>query len=86
MGRKHDVIANLDAKRRVGWAKYYQRTEEVEQLQAVNAVLIERIQDLLPAFLHLKDAVLRERNIEAFHEAWRVEELIRSVTSGQPVK
>jgi hypothetical protein len=82
--RRHNSFAQLDASRRVGWAKYYQQSEENEQLQLVVQVLRSRVEDLVPEFLRLKDAVLHERNVVAFNQAYRVEQLIRSVIDGAP--
>jgi hypothetical protein len=89
MGRRYrssvrTAVAQLDASRRVGWAKYYQQSEENEQLQYAVEVLRSRIEDLIPEFLRLKDAVLHERNVVAFNQAYRVEQLIRSVMDGSP--
>jgi hypothetical protein len=55
-----------------------------EQLQLVVQVLRSRVEDLVPEFLRLKDAVLHERNVVAFNQAYRVEQLIRSVIDGAP--
>jgi hypothetical protein len=80
----HDSFAQADASRRVGWAKYYQQAEESEQLRVAVHVLRSRVEDLVPEFLRLKDAVLHERNVVAFQQAYRVEQLIRSVIDGSP--
>jgi hypothetical protein len=82
--RRRDPVAQLDASRRVGWAKYYEQSEHVEQLEALNRVLRSRVEDLVPEFLRLKDAVLHERNVVAFNQAYRVEQLIKSVINGSP--
>jgi hypothetical protein len=81
---ERNVVAELDARRRVGWAKYYQRTEEAEQLRAVNYALRGRIEDLVPEFLALLDAVLHDRNPAAFAKAYRVQQLIDRVIAGSP--
>jgi hypothetical protein len=72
----------LDASRRVGWARAYAQQERAEQLAALNSVLRDRLDTLLPEFLDLVDAVLHRPNVEAFRRAYRVRALIDEAMRG----
>jgi len=78
-----DIFMTLDGARRVGWAKYFEEAGRNDQLQHANDVLVDRIETVLPKLIELKDAVLYERNIQAFCAAWRVQQIIDEFEKGR---
>lgn len=70
------IVLGLDASRRVGWARYFEEAKRANDLERAAAVLRERIDTLVPEFLHLVDSVLHDRNLEAFGQAYRVQSLL----------
>lgn len=77
MPRHPDLVAALDASRRVGWARYYQEREVAERLE-------DRLRTLVPAILDLVDAVLYEKNCDAFARAYRLDQLVQRVIGPRP--
>jgi predicted membrane chloride channel (bestrophin family) len=75
-------LSGLEASRRVAWAKFYEERDHSGHLAAMNAVLVERVETLVPEFLDLIDSVLSARNIEAFAHAYRCREIIRDFMEG----
>ena len=72
----------LDGARRVGWAKYFTEVELNEHLEHANAVLVDRIETLVPVCLQLVQDVLHERNPQAFATAWKVDQIVRQYCHG----
>lgn len=70
------IVLGIDASRRVGWARYYSEAEHARQLQLLCDAYRDRIDVLVPEFLGLVDAVLHDRNLEAFGLAYRVQRVI----------
>lgn len=73
----------LPASARVGWAKYYDELGHSQQLQQIQAVLVDRIETLVPVMLELVDDVLHERNMRAFGRAHHVYSLISDYQTGK---
>jgi hypothetical protein len=69
-------VLAIDTSRRVGWARYYSEAERNSHLQTLCEAYRDRIDVLVPEFLGLVEAVLHERNLEAFAKAYRVQTLI----------
>jgi hypothetical protein len=75
----------LEGSARVGWAKWYDAERRNADLQTANEVLIDRVETLVPECLGIVDAVLYERNIEAFCRAYRIAALIGEYQRGSRV-
>ena len=65
MDREWDVLAGMDASRRVGWAKFFTADEARAQAELLSGTLLSLLLDLA-------DAVLYGRKAEAFSLAWRI--------------
>lgn len=76
------IMLRLESWGRVAWAKWYDEVRHGQQLQQANDVLVDRIETLVPTLLELTDAVLFERNVEAFAQAHRVRMLIQEYVAG----
>ena len=77
------IVLGIETSRRVGWARYYDEAAHSRQLQLLADGLRERIETLVPEFLSLVDAVLYERNLEAFSQAYRVQVLLEDYLDGR---
>lgn len=73
-----------DPRASVGWAKWYGEVLHGRQLAAMNAALRDRVEVLIPELLGLIDAVLYERNCQAFARAHRLRRLIDDFLGGAP--
>lgn len=74
-------LDGIEASRRVGWARAYAEQERADQLAALNHMLRERLDTLLPEFLDLIEAVLTKPQ-DAFARAYRVRALIEEHMRG----
>jgi hypothetical protein len=69
-------IEGLEASRRVGWARFYIERERADGLAVMNRQQRDRLDALLESLMQLVDAVLHERNLDAFATAYRIQALI----------
>ena len=70
-------IDGVEASRRAAWAMYYTELERSNGVIAVNAMLRERVTTLLEWLIDLTNAVLDDKNLEAFAAAYRIREAMR---------
>jgi hypothetical protein len=78
-----NVIDGAWRQRGLAFHLMYVEQDRADQAERLAAVLRDRIETLIPVCLKLKDDVLYERNIEAFHTAWKVDQLIRQYCAGR---
>jgi hypothetical protein len=81
---RRDSVAQLDASRRVGWARYYTEAEHCRQVECLNAIYRDRVEVAVSVLLGIVDAVLHERNAEAFARAWQLQSLVDAFVNGRP--
>ena len=78
------AVLALDDKARVGWAKYYTAEERAAQLSVLCETYRDRVDVLVEELLLLVDAVLHQRNVSAFSEAWRIQTIVDTFQNGRP--
>jgi hypothetical protein len=81
-GYPGDVMMRLESFGRVGWAKWYDQKRETEGLRQANAVLVDRIETLLPEALGLIDDVLYRSPLVAFGHAYKLDRMIEDYYRG----
>lgn len=74
------ICLGLEARGRVGWAKYYDTDKQLKQAELAVDVLRERVDVLVAELIRLIGAVLNERNIDAFAQAYQAQTVIDEFT------
>jgi hypothetical protein len=84
MSYPHNVIDGLDGQRRYAWARAFAAEADARQLERLCEVLRDRVDVILYEHLELLDAVLSQRNVDAFARAWRTRQILDRFLAGRP--